>query len=81
MLSVSPILSDDLINSILRIKWFICLINQYIVIFVGALGLKRDTFIWARMVGEMKTGKRLSSYSKTELMAYLEVRNHHNDCN
>lgn len=70
-------MSDDLLKFLqLNGSFF----NQYIVIiFAGALGLKRDTFIWARMVGEMKTGKRLSSYSKTELMAYLEVRNHH--CN
>nr|XP_022327805.1 uncharacterized protein LOC111127084 [Crassostrea virginica] len=39
----------------------------------GALDVKEDIFTWARMVGEMKTGKKLSSYSKKELMAYQEI--------
>uniref|UniRef100_K1R937 Letm1 RBD domain-containing protein n=1 Tax=Magallana gigas TaxID=29159 RepID=K1R937_MAGGI len=54
-------------------KRFPTLYGYQMQILNGALGLKRDAFIWARMVGEMKTGKRLSSYSKTQLMAYLEI--------
>lgn len=54
-------------------KRFPTLYGYQMQILNGALGLKRDAFIWARMVGEMKTGKRLSSYSKTQLVAYLEI--------
>lgn len=44
---------------------------------IGALDVKEDIFTWARMVGEMKTGKKLSSYSEKELMAYQEVSKSH----
>lgn len=54
-------------------KRFPTLYGYQMQVLNGALDLKRDAFIWARMTGEMKMGKRLSSYNKTELMAYLEI--------